>query len=115
MLQQKLLLQLYLDNFHSDQRWLVKVYNHTYRKYPSTKPINAAFFTDNIKGKSILIYTAPATEFFYGKFTNDEYRDFDHVKNWKTLGILKKMRNMPTFFEYVPPLDDHGGVVKGDL
>jgi len=46
-----------------------------------------------------LIYTAPAHEFFWGKFSNDEYRDFDHVKNWKTLNILKKMRDMDTFFD----------------
>ena len=53
-----------------------------------------------------MIYTAPAVEFFWGKFTNDEFRDFDHVKNWKTMNILKKMRNMETFFDYVPPTEE---------
>lgn len=31
--QQKLLLELYLDNFHSDQRWQIKVYKSTFPKY----------------------------------------------------------------------------------
>ena len=53
-----------------------------------------------MNGKTILIYTAPAIEFFWGKYINDEFRDFDHVKNWKTLNILKKTRNMKGFFDY---------------
>ena len=76
-------LYMYLSKYHSDMRWQVKIFipakDDPYRSSKQNFSNTKMHFYD-VKGYTVLIYGANAIQKFYGKFNNEEYHEFDHVK-----------------------------------
>ena len=74
---------MHLSKYHSDMRWQVKVfkpekddpYKHSKRNFKGAK-----MFFYNIQEYTVVVYGVNAHQKFYGKYDNEEYHEFDHVK-----------------------------------
>ena len=75
-------LKNYLDTYHSDYRWLTKIYYTDPRLMRIHDFRGAIFYWLNYKNTklNILIYGAPMHEFFWGQYNNEYYHEFCNQK-----------------------------------
>ena len=78
-----LVLYMYLSLYHSDMRWQVKIFKPEQNdpfKYSKQNFKNAKMKFFNVKEYNVIVYGSNQNQRFYGKYDNEEYHEFDHVK-----------------------------------